>query len=199
MSQYFYTRPGRIFGPVSSEDLRRLVASGVIRADDLVARDGTSKFRVAIEIEGLEFAPTAPMSTPPPPPVVEQYAPSIQATAELDVEEPTSIEFYPPIVSRPGSSMPRSTRFGVGFVIAIILGAPTGWLVTRLPPIQEWMARERAQRQRTHARRELERLSREAEAMRQAGNRDVRVIVSEETRKILGDEADSFSGAGVDR
>lgn len=196
MSQYFYTRPGRIFGPVSSEDLRRLVAGGVIRADDLVARDGTSKFRVAIEIEGLEFAAPPTTATLAPPPISDDRAGSDFA---IDVDEPSPLNFDSPIWSPPVARAKTTKRFGVGFVIAVILGAPSGWLVAQLPPIQAWIARHRASIQRTQIRQEVDRLHREAAEIRQRTGRDVRVVLPEETRKILEENSDSFSALGVDR
>ena len=206
MSQYFYTRPGRIFGPVSSEDLRRLVASGVIRADDLVARDGTSKFRVAIEIDGLEFAapptslpPEASLAPPPAPPSPVSCADRMDGEFAIDVDEPSPLNFESPIWSPPVARAKTTKRFGVGFVIAVILGAPSGWLVAQLPPIQAWIACHRASIQRTQVRQEVDRLHREAAEIRQRTGRDVRVVLPEETRKILEENSDSFSALGVDR
>lgn len=204
MSQYFYTRPGRIFGPVSSEDLRRLVASGVIRADDLVAKDGTSKFRVAIEIEGLAFA--APPTSPPPAATLASPVPPSPISDDcaggdfiVDVDEPSPLNFESPIWSPPRASGKNTKRFGVGFVIAVVLGAPSGWLVAQLPPIQAWIARNRASIQRERVRQEVDRLHREAAEIRQRTGNDVRVVLPEETRKILEENSDGFSALGVDR
>jgi hypothetical protein len=203
MGQYYYTRPGRIFGPISNDDLRRLVASGVIRADDLIAKDGTSKFRVAVEIEGLEFTvPPSPVSPPPlqnapavpppaPPPAPVPDAEIFGGEMDPEYAELAPIEFAAPMVARSAAHDGWSRRRRIGFVVAILLGAPSGWLVTRLPPIQDWMARQRVDIQRAQVKQELERLHREAAEMREQTGREVRVIVSDETRQILGEEAEA--------
>jgi hypothetical protein len=133
-SQYYYTRPSRVYGPVSSATLKRLVESGQIGPDDLVARNGTSKWRVAQEIHGLRFdraheAPTVPLSeepterSPDGPTVPVVFG---NPLADSNIEIITG----PPARSRSGRA---------GFWIAIALGAVTAYGAYCTPPLQRLM------------------------------------------------------------
>ena len=61
---WYYARDGAQQGPVSGEELQRLAATGVLRAHDLVWREGMAQWQPAQHATGF-FQPAAP---PPPQP-----------------------------------------------------------------------------------------------------------------------------------
>lgn len=91
---WYYAQAGQQQGPVSDEQIKRMVQDGSLGKEDLVWREGMASWQPAGEVPGLEFpaptftpaplypppappaAPMAPIVTPPPPPpdAVAPYA-----------------------------------------------------------------------------------------------------------------------------
>ncbi len=61
---YYFTQNGRECGPISTAQIKRLIASGKLRPSDVVRRSGTSTW---VAPASLSQQPTAP------PPVKETY------------------------------------------------------------------------------------------------------------------------------
>ncbi|HIQ22992.1 MAG TPA: DUF4339 domain-containing protein, partial [Planctomycetes bacterium] len=63
-AEWFYARENRQHGPVSPLELRHLAASGQLRPEDLVWREGLADWIPAAKVKGLfqtdEAAPTGP-------------------------------------------------------------------------------------------------------------------------------------------
>jgi len=69
MSQWYYSKNGQRQGPVSSEQLRQLAASGQLQPSDSVWKEGMSQWTEAQRMKGLfPAAPTADSHVPPPMP-----------------------------------------------------------------------------------------------------------------------------------
>ncbi|HEY2738752.1 MAG TPA: CD225/dispanin family protein [Thermoanaerobaculia bacterium] len=88
---WYYAQAGQQQGPISDEQIKRMVQDGSLGKEDLVWREGMASWQPAGEVPGLEFAaptftpaplypppaaPAAPIITPPPPPpdAVAPYA-----------------------------------------------------------------------------------------------------------------------------
>lgn len=148
-SRYYYIRPSRVYGPVSSATLRRLAESGQIGPDDLVAHNGTSKWRIASEIHGLRFdqAHAPKPHEPPTPTAVEQPLMPV-VTGDPLGEAPIEITTWRP---------KRRGRAGQpGFWIAIALGAVTAYGAYCTPPMQHAMTGLRREFMRAKIRSALE-------------------------------------------
>lgn len=62
--QWFYSRDGQQYGPVSMSELKNLAASDVVQPNDYVWREGMANWVLATQVAGI-FEPGA---APPPPP-----------------------------------------------------------------------------------------------------------------------------------
>ena len=88
---WYYAQAGQQQGPISDEQIKRMVQDGSLGKEDLVWREGMASWQPAGEVPGLQFpaptftpaplypppaAPAAPIITPPPPPpeAVAPYA-----------------------------------------------------------------------------------------------------------------------------
>ena len=92
MSQWYYSKNNQRQGPVSSEQLKQLAATGQLQPSDLVWKEGMAQWAAASSIKGLFAAPAAP---PPPnfPPVI-QNCPPTQATTGWNPPFKLSLGFY---------------------------------------------------------------------------------------------------------
>ena len=66
MSAWYYAKDGQQNGPVTTEEITRLVATGTITAKDLVWRDGMTDWKPAGELPELAPKPAATPIMPPP-------------------------------------------------------------------------------------------------------------------------------------
>ncbi|MGQ9574303.1 MAG: DUF4339 domain-containing protein [Thermoguttaceae bacterium] len=64
--QWYYAHQGQQAGPVSTEQLRELAASGRLQPGDLVWKQGMAAWAAASTVEGLFAAPAAGGATPGP-------------------------------------------------------------------------------------------------------------------------------------
>lgn len=76
-AQWYYARDGQQAGPVSSQQLQQLAASGKLKPSDPVWREGMTSWSPASGVAGLTFAP--PKAVGPPP---------AAATASLASDQP---------------------------------------------------------------------------------------------------------------
>lgn len=83
-TQWHYTKGGERHGPVSSDQLRQLAASGQIHPTDLVWRDGMAEWQKASSVKGLFPSQASGPTEPPPIPKDERQpvAGPISATVE---------------------------------------------------------------------------------------------------------------------
>ena len=65
--QWYYARDGRQTGPVSSEQIKQLAASGDLVPDDLVWKEGMTTWAHARSVNGLFSAPSPAVPPPLPP------------------------------------------------------------------------------------------------------------------------------------
>ena len=67
--EWYYSHGDKQSGPISAAELRQLVASGALRPDDLVWREGMADWVPAQNVKGLFGAEgkRAPDAAPPPP------------------------------------------------------------------------------------------------------------------------------------
>jgi uncharacterized RDD family membrane protein YckC len=77
--EWFWVENGQQAGPVSEDELRRLVQDGRITDDTLVWRDGMANWQAYGTVRIQSAAPMPP----PPPPVPEQSAPQRPAVATV--------------------------------------------------------------------------------------------------------------------
>jgi hypothetical protein len=96
---WYYARDGAQQGPVSGEDLQRLAATGVLRAHDLVWREGMAEWHPAQQATGFFQAPA------PPPPSTAYVPPQAYAPAP-----PPAAHYGPP----PGYGPPGAQPPGHG-------------------------------------------------------------------------------------
>lgn len=73
-AQWHYTKGSERHGPVSSDQLRQLAASGQLQPTDLVWKDGMAEWQKASAVKGL-FPPQASGPTEPPPIPKDQRQP----------------------------------------------------------------------------------------------------------------------------
>ena len=71
MSQWYYSRNGEKFGPLSSEQLKQLAASGQLFPTDLIWKEGMKEWQPAVKVKGLFPEPSE--TPPPPPPIAKLY------------------------------------------------------------------------------------------------------------------------------
>lgn len=152
-SRYFYTRPRRIMGPVSAETLQRLTESGQIRPDDLIAHDGTSKWRIACEVQGLRFEGCAdePASS-----AVLGYAQQPEAVSPTPAQRMTRPHAQPPAAAEievfgdpwghdsieirtPRRRTDTSARDALFTVVFVAMGAVTAYGLAYTPPFKALM------------------------------------------------------------
>src|SRR5262245_25370718 len=69
---WYYAKEGRQYGPVPSEELKRMATSGQLQLTDLVWKEGMAEWSQAQQIRGL-FAPPSPHTTPMQTPVPTDY------------------------------------------------------------------------------------------------------------------------------
>jgi len=73
---WYYASQGQQQGPVSDEQLQRMIQDGSLTRDDLVWREGMAAWQPAGEVAGLDFPPRPTYLPPPPPPAdASPYAP----------------------------------------------------------------------------------------------------------------------------
>lgn len=65
-NDWYYTQDDQPVGPVSAQQLKQLVDSGSLSADNLVWKSGMAQWKVAAAVKGL-FGSAAPLSVTPPP------------------------------------------------------------------------------------------------------------------------------------
>jgi uncharacterized membrane protein len=84
MSNWHYMKNGVQTGPVSTDELKSQIASGAVKADTLVWREGLAGWTAANTQP--EFAAAAP-ATPPPPPAAASGKPEEFIPDAADVEQ----------------------------------------------------------------------------------------------------------------
>jgi GYF domain 2 len=84
MAEWYYVQNGQRQGPVSSEDLKQLTASGAVGPDDLVWKNGMANWVRAATVGGLSFAGGGDVA---PAVVPAGYVP-VAGTAPLGYYEP---------------------------------------------------------------------------------------------------------------
>lgn len=128
MSQWFHAQDGRQHGPVDEAELRQLVASGRLKPDDLVWRDGMPEWVPVSSLPQLAPSPGPSMAPPPPAPSNPYQAPMTPASfasragGNVDVGEALSLGWQA-----------FSANFAIGTLAALIYFAIT--LVTGFIPI----------------------------------------------------------------
>jgi hypothetical protein len=101
---WYFASGGQQQGPVSDEQLQRMIQEGNLRREDLVWREGMAAWQPAGEVAGLAF-PSVPSYQPPPPP---------PAAPAADVSPYSPPQYQPP----PGTLYtPQPAYGGVGEAI----------------------------------------------------------------------------------
>jgi hypothetical protein len=91
MQQWYYTRGGQTYGPFPIADMRKKLADGTLRADDLVAQEGTADWVPARTVAALLSPSPAPAATKParpaqpPRPVAVAVGPPAKAAPSAGV------------------------------------------------------------------------------------------------------------------
>jgi Mg-chelatase subunit ChlD len=100
MALWHYSRQGAVFGPVTSDQLRDLARDGNLLPDDLLCRQGTTKWVPARRVTGLfPEAPPQPALPPPGPPALP---PRPARTDQVIAVPPESVVTRPtPVPPRP--------------------------------------------------------------------------------------------------
>lgn len=68
MASYFYSRDGQQYGPMTADQLKQCAASGQLRVEDLVWKEGAPSWVPASSVKGLFPVMAQPLSPPPIPP-----------------------------------------------------------------------------------------------------------------------------------
>ena len=85
-ADYYYTRAGQRFGPVSAEQLKSMAASGQLLVDDMVWKEGMATSIAAARLKGL--FPAAALNPVVPQPVVVPEHPHEFRVADLPPPKP---------------------------------------------------------------------------------------------------------------
>jgi NAD-dependent dihydropyrimidine dehydrogenase PreA subunit len=85
-SRYYYSRSGKVGGPISSKELRTFAARGGLAPTDLVRRAGEDRWVVAKKIRGLFPPLPAPKPSPEPPPACPAGGACIESRHEARAE-----------------------------------------------------------------------------------------------------------------
>ena len=153
MTAWYYAKDGQQNGPVSTDEILRLVGTGSIGPRDLVWREGMVEWKAAGEVPELAPRPPAAPSQASPPPVaaapasaaVDPYRPPSASWNELAVSEATGEEIVPgsqpleigPLLSRSWELMKRHFGtliaagvicFAIGFGVSFVLSFPIGFM-----------------------------------------------------------------------
>ena len=122
---WYYARDGAQQGPVSGEELQRLAATGVLRAHDLVWREGMAEWQPAQQATGFFQAPS------PPPPQAAYAAPQAYPSA------PPAAHYGPPGAPPPAygagysgyaQQQPQSIGADAGMRMLLPVGR-SGWAI----------------------------------------------------------------------
>src|SRR5262245_20920079 len=127
--EWYIARDGQQFGPVTEEELARLVVKGQLLPSDLVWRQGFGEWRAAVEL--FTFPPS--LSRPAPPPAAAQRPGRESYRTEPARAEPYRQSAAAPRSSAPaGAAVPRRS-FDLGFAknALAIIGATAGAVTHR--------------------------------------------------------------------
>jgi hypothetical protein len=112
---WYYHKEGQKLGPVSAGELKRLAASGELRAEDLVFREGLADWTPAGRVKGLfpSAAVPAPAAAPVPAGgrvMVRQPAQANRQPAQADRQPPRAapLQASPPSAPAPEPSLPAA-------------------------------------------------------------------------------------------
>lgn len=94
MSQWYYSNDGQQQGPVSDQQLKQLAATGVLKSNSFVWKQGMSQWAEARKLKGLFPVQTAATSSPP------------QSAAVRPVQSPTATAVATTLTSPPSSEAP---------------------------------------------------------------------------------------------
>jgi len=115
---WYFAQAGQQQGPISDEQIKRMVQDGSLGKEDLVWREGMASWQPAGEVPGLQFpastftpapfsppppAPAAPIITPPPPPP-EAVAPYAAPQYQSMPTPPTPSYGAPPAYGQAGGA-----------------------------------------------------------------------------------------------
>jgi hypothetical protein len=115
-AQWYFGRDGAQGGPVSEQEVRRMLVAGELRGTDLVWRDGMGEWQPAARV--VEFASVQHAGPPPLPPTTGFASPAIATTY------PT-VGYATPY--RPGAS-PNDPGQSAGMRMLIPVGR-SGWAI----------------------------------------------------------------------
>ena len=97
-TDWHYNSNGREAGPVSAKQLKQLAASGALRPDDLVRKEGMSGWTHAKSVKGL-FTTTVAASSDEPPPLPPRRSPPAVPEQRLPPSFPPSLGSKPAVES----------------------------------------------------------------------------------------------------
>ena len=114
MSTWHYMKNGAQAGPVSTDELKALLASGTIKADTLVWREGLPGWVASSTLS--EFAGAAPVAPPAPPAAASSGGPGVLTPEADDVEKNkvfAVLSYLPPLLFIVALIAARTSKFAM--------------------------------------------------------------------------------------
>lgn len=122
-SEWYYSHGGQRHGPVSSDQLKELVAAGKLRADDLVWKEGMDNWTPAGKIKKLF----------PPPPAAGPAAAAVESPVRVgDVVRPPAAGMPGDISFKKLAAGLTAVQFGSFGIHKFVLGQTTPGLIMLL-------------------------------------------------------------------
>jgi hypothetical protein len=118
-AQWYFGRDGAQGGPVSEQEVRRMLAAGELRGTDLVWRDGLVEWQPAARVAEFAAAPRPAVAPPPLPPTAAGLA------------SPGQSPGYPPVAAyatpyQPGQSQDPAQNASMRMLVPI---GRSGWAI----------------------------------------------------------------------
>ncbi len=153
MSQWYYARQGRTFGPFTTRELSDLARAGKLLPGDLVSQPGATSWQPANTVPGVfDGSVTRSAAVPPPPPVVKPVVHPAPASVLTPITSPApEVDFGPPVRGKGLAGillgLPKPVLFGLfgaigGLLGAVLLAEGVWWLLqppdvsAQLPRVQ---------------------------------------------------------------
>jgi hypothetical protein len=146
MSDWYYAKGKQQFGPVSTDQLKMLAASGELTSQDQLWRPGMASWTAAAQVKGL-FAASGTTTTTRPPPLPPRPTPSPDSASMAG----TAVSMEASTTKRSGLS--KVQRAAIGCAIGgLCVGAILALLSSRSPIRHEHKIRAPNEPSRTHDR-----------------------------------------------
>ena len=123
--KWYYSTGNQRLGPVTEDEIKRLVVSGQVQPNDLVWKEGMAQWTKAHDVAGLNSPPALSLSEPPP-------LPQAQIPVQPQVKAPATPPAQPPAKSLAQATTPKTWRTSSVVILLLFVIWPLFWLAAYL-------------------------------------------------------------------